>query len=74
MKTLRDLKMGETGHIAALPKNEVFAARLVSFGFAPGEAVRCLLLAPGGNPRAYAIRGGTVVLRTRDAAGIYLHA
>jgi len=72
MVTLRDLKIGETARIAALPKNEAFAARLLSFGFASGEKIICLLCAPGGNPRAYAVRGGTVVLRNGDAEGVLL--
>jgi len=70
MQTLRDLKIGETGKITALPEDRAFAVRLLSFGLAPGEPVACLLAAPGGSPRAYAARGTTLVLRNRDAARI----
>ncbi|MCL2670476.1 MAG: ferrous iron transport protein A [Clostridiales bacterium] len=70
MQTLNDLKIGDNARIAALPEDPVFAARLLSFGLAPGEGIRCLLAAPGRSPRAYAVRGTTLVLRNRDAAYI----
>ncbi|MFQ9094047.1 MAG: FeoA family protein [Ruminococcus sp.] len=41
--------------------------RLQDLGWIPGTAIRCLQTAGGGDPTAYAVRGGVVALRRRDA-------
>ena len=39
-----------------------------------GARVRCLFAAPGGDPRAYRIRGAVIALRSEDAGLVRLCA
>ena len=39
----------------------------MDLGLTHGARVRCLFAAPGGDPRAYRIRGAVIALRSEDA-------
>ena len=70
MKTMDQLKPGETGVAAKLPEKS--AASLARLGLVPGAEVRCLRRTPLGDPTVYLLRGTALALRRRDTAGILL--
>ena len=44
--------------------------RLFDLGFLPGEEVKCVLISPFHDPKAYLINGNMIALRNIDARGI----
>ena len=64
------LPAGQTAILTALGTGDGLRRRLLDLGFLPGAALSCLFTAPGGDPRAYGIRGTVVALRNSDAAKI----
>ena len=46
----------------------------MDLGLTHGARVRCLFAAPGGDPRAYRIRGAVIALRSEDAGLVRLCA
>jgi len=46
--------------------------RLTSLGLVPETAVKCLHLAPFGDPVAYAVRGAVIALRREDSRQIHV--
>ncbi|HIQ63158.1 MAG TPA: ferrous iron transport protein A [Candidatus Avichristensenella intestinipullorum] len=69
-KSLVRVPVGKTARVARLDTDESIRARLLDMGFTRGAAATCLFESPGGDPRAYLIRGAVVALRGRDAATI----
>ncbi len=53
---------------------DALANRLVGLGFTRGTSVVRLFCAPGGDPRAYLVRGAAVALRNSDAACVIVSA
>lgn len=41
--------------------------RLLDLGLVPGTRVECVGQSPGGDPKAYLIRGAAVAIRSEDA-------
>ena len=70
---LCSLAYGETAVIASVYLHGAIRRRLQDLGWIPGTAIRCLQTAGGGDPTAYAVRGGGVALRHRDAKMILVH-
>ena len=67
VRPLCSLAYGETAVIASVYLHGAIRRRLQDLGWIPGTAIRCLQSAGGGDPTAYAVRGGVVALRRRDA-------
>ena len=44
--------------------------RLFDLGFLPGEEVKCVLISPFHDPKAYLINGNMIALRNIDARGV----
>lgn len=44
--------------------------RLFDLGFLPGEEVKCVLISPFHDPKAYLINGNMIALRNIDAKGV----
>lgn len=70
---LCSLAYGETAVIASVYLHGAIRRRLQDLGWIPGTAIRCLQTAGGGDPTAYAVRGGVVALRHWDAKMILVH-
>ena len=64
------LRPGEAARVARLEIAPGMRRRLLDLGFTEGTKVRCLFDAPGGDPKAYWVRGAIIALRREDAARI----
>lgn len=69
-KELCALRPGEAARVAQLEIAPGMRRRLLDLGFTEGTKVRCLFDAPGGDPKAYWVRGAIIALRREDAARI----
>lgn len=69
-KELCALRPGEAACVARLEIAPGMRRRLLDLGFTEGTKVRCLFDAPGGDPKAYWVRGAIIALRREDAARI----
>ena len=67
VRPLHTLAYGETAVITSMYLHGATRQRLQDLGWITGTAVRCLHTAGGGDPTAYAVRGGVVALRKCDA-------
>ncbi len=70
LKTLADLKPGQSAVIHALNIRGEQRRRLFDLGFIPGSTVRADLRAALGEPTAYRIHGALIALRADQAARI----
>ena len=69
-KELCALRPGEAARVARLEIAPGMRRRLLDLGFTEGTKVRCLFDAPGGDPKAYWVRGAIIALRREYAARI----
>ena len=74
LRTLAQLKEGESGIIDRLDLPEDIARRLMELGFLPGHIVVPARSAPGGEPRVYRVDGSEVALRRETASRLILRA
>jgi len=70
MKTLADLRRGESATITRLVLGADVAARLMAAGFVPEACVTLIHCGPVGGPRVYLLDGAEVAIRRELAAGI----
>lgn len=73
---LRQLAVGQEAQVqAVIPQGEgdAIAMRLLDLGFVPGEAVRCIALAPfGGDPMLVQVGFTRFALRSSEALRIQI--
>jgi len=67
MKTLLHLREDEKGRVLELTAAGHMRQRLLDLGFVPGTKVLCTMKSPAGDPRAFAVRGAVIALRSKDA-------
>ena len=70
MKSLADLKVGETCVIEELVTNENMHRRFIDIGLIKGTRVECVSQSPAKDPKAYLIRGAVIAIRSEDCCGI----
>lgn len=70
MKTLNDLRQGQSARISCYLPRFSAARRLMELGLMPGVTVRFVKTAPLGDPIALEVEGRHLSLRRRDAAQI----
>ncbi len=73
MKTLNDLKPGETGLVLHITAPERMKNRLMDFGFIEGTRVQMLCSAPLGDPVLVRVFGASLALRRSEAEAIELN-
>jgi len=71
-RCLNDLAVGNSGRIAGLAMGGSMRRRLLDLGLIAGTPVECVGQSPGGDPRAYLIRGAVIAIRRADGRGILL--
>ena len=71
---LCDLPVGARTTIHELRAAGAMRRRLCDLGFLPGVTVRCVGIAPMGDPKAYEVRGAIIALRARDGAAVLTEA
>ena len=67
MKTLRDVKPGETATIARLHGEGALKRRIMDMGLTRGTQVTVRKVAPLGDPRELTVRGYELSVRKGDA-------
>ena len=68
--TLDQLPRGAGAVVTALDSRGVERHRLMDLGLRPGSEVRVDLTSPLGDPTAYLVCGGLIVLRRSQARGV----
>ena len=72
MKTLNDLKIGESAFIRKLNVDKKVKMRLLDLGFTQNSLIKCIYNSPAKNPKAYLIMGSVIALRNEDAKNIFI--
>ena len=70
MKTLKDVKVGETATVARLHGEGPVKRRIMDMGITKGTSIYVRKVAPLGDPVEITIRGYELSLRKQDAEGI----
>lgn len=70
MKTLRALKIGESGTISKIGTKGSLKQRFMDMGITKGTAVKVIKIAPLGDPIEIEIRGYNLSVRKEDAEKI----
>lgn len=70
MKTLRDLKIGESAVIARVGTSGALKQRFMDMGITKGVEVKVIKIAPLGDPIEIEIRGYNLSIRKSDAENI----
>lgn len=69
---LSRLKPGCEGKISHIAMEGSKKRRLLDLGFTEGTRIKCIGESIFRSPRAYAVRGAVIALRTADAGDIYV--
>ena len=72
LTSLSELKINESGYVSCLENKGAMRRRLQDIGLIPGTKVKCALISPLGDTKAYEIRGTVIAIRDDDAKKIYL--
>ena len=67
---LNDIQPGERATVVELRSGSGIRRRLLDIGFVENTTVECIGCAPGGDPRAFLIRGAVIALRSEDCRDI----
>ena len=70
MKTLKDIKIGETAVVKRLNGEGAVKRRIMDMGITKGTSVYVRKVAPLGDPIEVAVRGFELSLRKADASSI----
>ncbi len=74
MRTLKDLKIGESAKVVKLHGQGAVRRRIMDMGITKGTVVRVRKLAPLGDPIELTVRGYELSLRKADAQIIEVEA
>lgn len=72
MRTLADMLPGDTPTVKEITTEGDMRRRLLDIGLTPGTRVECIGKSPGGDPKAFLIRGAVIAIRNEDCSGIRL--
>ncbi len=67
MRTISDLRIGESGTVLAVVRSDVLGSRLLEMGLTPGTEVCLRGVAPLGDPLELEVRGYRLSLRRGEA-------
>ena len=70
MKTLNEIMPGGFAAVKEIITEGDIRRRLLDIGLIPGTRVECIGKSPGGDPKAFLVRGAVIAIRAEDAAGI----
>lgn len=71
--SLHDLRPGETAAVKCLNSKGALHRRLLDMGMVEGTKIECLGVSPGGDPKAFLIRGAMLAIRDRDCGEIMVN-
>ena len=64
---LTELAPGQRARVRAVTAREAMRRRLLDLGLIENTTVECVGRSPGGDPKAYLIRGAVIALRAKDS-------
>ena len=64
---LNEIKLDIDKIIKTVGGEDTLRRRLLDLGFIPGATIRCVLVSPFKDPRAYLINNNVIALRNKDA-------
>ena len=64
---LNEIKLDIDKIIKTVGGEDTLRRRLLDLGFIPGATIRCVLVSPFKDPRAYLINNNVIALRNLDA-------
>lgn len=67
MKTLKNVKIGETANVVKIHGDGVLKQRIMDMGITPGASIFVRKMAPLGDPMEVTVRGYELSLRKKDA-------
>ena len=70
---LHSLQPGETALVKCLNSSGALRRRLLDMGMVEGTRVECLGVSPGGDPKAFLVRGSMLAIRDRDCRDIIVN-
>ena len=70
---LNTLCPGESAFVKALNSSGALHHRLLDMGLVEGTRVECLGMSPGGDPKAFLVRGAVLALRAGDCRDIIIY-
>lgn len=70
---LNTLCPGEIAFVKGLNSNGALRRRLLDMGLVEGTRVECLGMSPGGDPKAFLVRGAVLALRAGDCRDIIIY-
>lgn len=65
--TLNELNLNEDMIVKKVSGEESIKRRFLDLGFIPGIEVKCVLVSPFKDPKAYKINGNIISIRNNDA-------
>ena len=68
--TLEELNLNDYVTIVSVNGDLTIRRRLLDLGFIPGEEVKCVLVSPFHDPKAYLVHGNVIALRGIDARNV----
>ena len=72
MKSLNDLKIGETATVHKLLATGSMRQRLLDIGLIENTKVKCVAKSPSGDPKAFLIRGAIIAIRSENCSEILI--
>jgi len=73
MKTIKELKPGQTGIVTQINSTGALKRRLVDMGITPGVRVMVRKVAPLGDPIEINLRGYELTIRKTEAQNIFIN-
>ena len=73
MKSLNNINPGENARIGQILMGGSMRRRLLDIGLTPDTYVECVGKSPGGDPKAFLIRGAVIAIRSEDCADMLIH-
>ena len=70
---LNTLCPGEIAVVKSLNSSGALRRRLLDMGIVEGTRVECLGMSPGGDPRAFLVRGAVLAIRDQDCRDIVIY-
>ena len=64
---------GESAFVKSLNSSGALRRRLLDMGIVEGTRVECLGMSPGGDPRAFLVRGAVLAIRDQDCRDIMIY-
>jgi len=71
--SLYDLPIGKWATVNAIQAEGITRRRILDLGLIPGTRVEALRVSPGGDPKAFRIRGAVIAFRKEDAHQIQIN-